>query len=124
MQKLKVTPIKGKIIPLWSTPNEIYIVFDNGKRYILAEDETKVNQRGFDHDSVEVITTRESQNKKVLAHLQAKSITSVQAIQSYGITRLSARIYDLQGKGHVITTELIQIKNDPSHRYAKYTLSF
>lgn len=45
----------------------------------------------------------ESQNKMILAHmLKHKSITSMQAFELFGVTRLSARIYDLREQGHKI----------------------
>lgn len=41
-----------------------------------------------------------SQNKRILAHLMTKgSITPMEAISEYGITRLSARIWDLRRDG-------------------------
>lgn len=44
-----------------------------------------------------------SQNDTILTHLQAFGrITSLEAIKKYGITRLSARIYDLREAGHNI----------------------
>lgn len=49
-----------------------------------------------------------SQNEKVLKHLQThKSITSIEAINLYGITRLAARISDLRAMGHRIAKEEI-----------------
>lgn len=45
----------------------------------------------------------ESQNQMVLSHMtKYKTITSIQAFENYGITRLSARIYDLRERGHKI----------------------
>lgn len=45
----------------------------------------------------------ESQNQMILAHLMKhKSITSIQAFELYGITRISARIYDLREQGKKI----------------------
>lgn len=47
-----------------------------------------------------------TQNEMILEHLRNRgSITSMEAIQRYGITRLSARIYDLRAGGHIITNE-------------------
>lgn len=43
------------------------------------------------------------QTKTILQHLcKHKSITSIQAFELYGITRLSARIFDLRSAGHKI----------------------
>ena len=45
----------------------------------------------------------ESQNQMVLSHMtKHKTITSIEAFELYGITRLSARIYDLRERGHKI----------------------
>jgi hypothetical protein len=53
-----------------------------------------------------------SQNELVLKHLQeVGSLTSLEAIQKYGITRISARVYDLRERGHDVQTELIQVPN-------------
>lgn len=44
-----------------------------------------------------------SQNDEILHHLRThKGITSFEAFTLYGITRLSARIYDLRENGHKI----------------------
>ena len=46
------------------------------------------------------------QQARVLGYLRAKgSITSLQAIKHYGITRLSAVIFDMIEKGHVFEKE-------------------
>lgn len=51
-----------------------------------------------------------TQTDAVLAHLQEYgSITSIQAIQEYGVTRLSAVIFKLRRSGHRITTEPFQV---------------
>lgn len=47
--------------------------------------------------------TKQTQNKTVLEHMRRDGfITSWQAIQLYGITRLSGRIYDLRKAGYNI----------------------
>lgn len=47
-----------------------------------------------------------TQTQAVLEHLQKHgSITSIQAIQEYGATRLSAIIFVLRRRGHRIITE-------------------
>lgn len=49
---------------------------------------------------------KSTQQARVLGYLRAKgSITSLQAIQNYGITRLSAVIFDMIEKGHVFEKE-------------------
>jgi len=49
---------------------------------------------------------KSTQQARVLGYLRAKgSITSLQAIQEYGITRLSAVIFDMIEKGHVFEKE-------------------
>lgn len=45
----------------------------------------------------------ETQNQLVLSHMtRFKNISSIQGFELYGITRLSARIYDLREQGHKI----------------------
>lgn len=66
-----------------------------------------------------------SQTDAVLAHLQEYgSITSIQAIQEYGVTRLSAVIFKLRRRGHRITTEPFQVttRYGTKSRPAKYIL--
>lgn len=66
-----------------------------------------------------------SQSEAVLAHLKEHgSITSLQAINLYGATRLSAIIFDLRHKGYKITTEKLDVKTRFGHtsRPAKYIL--
>lgn len=49
------------------------------------------------------MTTKESQNNMVLEHMKKfGGITSMEAIELYGITRLSGRIYDLRHQGYAI----------------------
>ncbi len=59
----------------------------------------------------------------VLKHLKTNSITSWEAIHMYGITRLSACIFDLR-KAYVIDTTMIPNPNPngKNTQFAKYTL--
>lgn len=52
------------------------------------------------------------------------SISSIEAIELFGCTRLSARISDLRKKGWPITSELAQTKNRYGHttNYAVYRM--
>ena len=64
----------------------------------------------------------QSQSKKILAHLKAgKTITPLQALNLFGCMRLSARIYDLNEKGHNIKSEMISIGKK---RFARYYLKY
>ena len=66
-----------------------------------------------------------SQLKLVLNHLQIhKTITSMEAINLYGATRLSAIIFDLRKAGHNIVTHTKVSKNryGNSVSYAEYEL--
>lgn len=55
---------------------------------------------------------KQTQNKTVLEHMQRDGfITSWQAIQLYGITRLSGRIYDLRKEGYKISSKSRICKN-------------
>ena len=64
--------------------------------------------------------TKHSQVKNHLITL--KSITSMEAIELYGATRLSAIIYNLRDKGHTIETKSIKTvdRNGNSCIFAKY----
>lgn len=66
-----------------------------------------------------------SQNDKILTHLQAFGrITSLEAINEYGITRLSARIYDLRDAGHTITQRMVKVPTrDGETEVAEYRLA-
>ena len=47
-----------------------------------------------------------TQNEKVLRHIETfGKITTMEAFTEYGITRLSARIWDLRHEGHAITAK-------------------
>lgn len=63
----------------------------------------------------------ESQNKQILAHLEAGlSITPLEALKRYGCFRLGARIHDLRTKGHPIVTTMV---SDGRKRYATYSIN-
>jgi hypothetical protein len=58
-----------------------------------------------------------SQVELILHHLKTgKSLTPIQALQSFGCFRLSARIWDLRNEGHNIEMKMIGQKK----RYARY----
>ena len=66
-----------------------------------------------------------TQTEDVLAHLQEHgSITSMQAFNEYGATRLSAIIFSLRHQGYKISTELVAVKTRYNRitNIAKYTL--
>lgn len=66
-----------------------------------------------------------SQSKEVLKHLQVhKKITSMEAINLYGATRLSAIIFDLRKAGYNIKTNTKVTKNRYGNAvsYAEYEL--
>lgn len=52
------------------------------------------------------------------------SITSMEAIENFGATRLSAIIFDLREKGHDIETVMVEGRDRYGHRmgYARYVL--
>lgn len=53
-----------------------------------------------------------TQKNMVLAHFNENgTITSMQAIREYGITRLSSIIFDLREEGYNIETEIIEVLN-------------
>jgi len=69
--------------------------------------------------------TRATQIGAVLNHMRTHgSITSMEAIENYGATRLSGLIFQLKKKGHHIDTEMHTGKNryGGTCNYAKYIL--
>lgn len=66
------------------------------------------------------------QGKRVIEHLKSTgSITSMEAFQLYGITRLSARVFELKKKGyHIVKTmEVYHNRYGEPVKYARYMLS-
>lgn len=67
-----------------------------------------------------------SQEDAVLYHMEIHgSITSLEAIELYGCTRLSAKIYDLKKAGKNIIKKMEKAKNRFGHTvsYARYFLA-
>ena len=66
-----------------------------------------------------------TQNERILRHLQDfGQITSMEAMQYYGIMRLASRVNDLRKDGHPIITEVVTGKNhygEPT-RWARYRM--
>lgn len=61
------------------------------------------------------------QTRVVLLHLEKrKSISPMEALVSYGIARLSARVFDLRTVGYQVVTEMRQ--DGAGRRYARYRL--
>jgi hypothetical protein len=67
----------------------------------------------------------ETQNYTVLKHLLDKgSITSMEAFSEYGITRLSAKVFDLRGLGVDINTRMVtKKKNGKTVSYGVYEVA-
>ncbi len=66
-----------------------------------------------------------NQTRKILRHLELYgSITSLEAVQEYGIMRLASRISDLKKAGVAIRVEMVSGKNrfGEATSYAKYSL--
>lgn len=66
-----------------------------------------------------------SQTELVLDYLNTfGSITSLEAFQKLGITRISARIYDLREEGHVIQSEFVKVprRNGQTASVKQYSL--
>lgn len=56
------------------------------------------------------------QNEAILGHmLEGKSITALDALNSYGCFRLSARIYDLKKDGYPIKDRYVEVGPDKKH---------
>jgi len=63
----------------------------------------------------------DTQCAQIMSHLkQNGSITTWEAIQEFGITRLASRIYELRSHGHTINSSMTKNKN--GKRYAIYRL--
>ena len=65
------------------------------------------------------------QNERILRHLQDHgSISSLEAIQEYGIMRLASRISDLKRSGIPIRREMVTGKNRYGEvtSYARYSI--
>lgn len=55
---------------------------------------------------------KRTQTGDVLAHLiEHGSITTIEAFQKYGCTRLPARIFDYRAKGYNIESDIVAVKN-------------
>ena len=70
-------------------------------------------------------TTAESQEKKILAHLQSgKSITGLGALNLFSCFRLPARIHKLKAKGHAIQSQRIEIETSDGRiaRVSEYSM--
>lgn len=66
-----------------------------------------------------------TKTQKILNHLRENgSITSWEAIQNYGATRLSAIIFNLRKKGIEIKSEMVQFTDryGDNSTFAKYVL--
>lgn len=66
------------------------------------------------------------QRNAILAHLKSgKTITSKEAFEQYGVTRLSAIVHDLRLMGYSIHTLMIDgtTRFGDSTKYAKYILA-
>ena len=66
---------------------------------------------------------KKTKTSEVLRHLQEHgSITSLEAIELFGATRLSAIIFNLRRAGYDISTETVGTKDRYGHavNYAKY----
>lgn len=69
--------------------------------------------------------SKKTQNELVLEYLQAYgSITSLQAFNDLGVTRISARIYDLRNMGHRIESDFVNVprRNGEQASVKKYRL--
>jgi hypothetical protein len=60
-----------------------------------------------------------SQTNEILAYMEKKPITPIEALKRFGCLRLAARINDLRDAGHFINTELV-VKN--GKKFARYSL--
>ena len=67
-----------------------------------------------------------TQYMRVQEHLRKnRCITPMEAFSRYGITRLSAIIFDMRKDGEYIKTTIVRTKNRDGHntQYAEYSLN-
>ena len=64
-------------------------------------------------------TEKTTQADIILEHLQTATITSIEAIERYGITRLAAVVSQLRAKGH----KIIARNKTVTTRYGKTTVA-
>jgi len=60
-----------------------------------------------------------SQTNDILAYMQKKPITPLDALKKFGCLRLAARINDLRDAGHFVKTDIVK-KN--GKKFARYSL--
>ena len=66
-----------------------------------------------------------TQKDRIIRHLKDKeSITSLEAMQEYGIMRLTSRVCELKNEGYKIRSEFVSSKNRYNEpvSFSKYTL--
>ena len=66
-----------------------------------------------------------TQCEQVLQHMRDHgSISTIEAFFNYGITRLSARIWELRRDGYDINTDLVTVKSEKGVKkhYARYKI--
>ena len=60
-----------------------------------------------------------TQNEMILHHMKVHgSITTMEAFQKYGVTRLSGRIWELRKKYNIISTPVTTINGKKIARYS------
>ena len=68
-----------------------------------------------------------TQNEMIMRHLKkhkAKGITTLEAFNLYGVTRLSARIFELRENGNPISAKLVYVDTRNGRRQVcRYTLA-
>jgi hypothetical protein len=60
-----------------------------------------------------------NKSKKVAKVLEKRSITSLEAFEKFRATRLADIVYKMRKRGHIITTEMVEINGV---RFAKYRM--
>lgn len=66
-----------------------------------------------------------TQGEKVLEYMKKHgSITTMEAFMHFGITRLSARVFELREKGYMINSDPVKVKTRDGEKVtvARYTL--
>lgn len=66
-----------------------------------------------------------TQNQRVLDYLtEFGSITPLEALRDLGIMRLGARVFELRAEGHMITTDMVNVKSrwGENTKIARYSI--
>jgi ABC-type Fe3+ transport system substrate-binding protein len=110
----------------WLVVGRLYKVAEVGRWYVRIDG--PYGRGGFSPSCFEVVKptladelTLKPSTRTVLAHLKAKgSITVMEALAAYGMTRIAPQIFELREFGVGIDT--ISKKDAAGHKYTRYAM--